>query len=73
MQILNNSNNSTGPSCSKHRELNMLVSGENVIGSSMYNIKFTGIFAANAKATHIFSAKKLAYMPYLMIKDLMIR
>ena len=28
---------------------------------------------ANAKATHIFSAKILAYMPYLMIKVLMIR
>ena len=27
---------------------------------------------ANAKATHIFSAKILAYMPYLMIKVLMI-
>ena len=25
---------------------------------------------ANAKATHIFSAKILAYMPYLMIKGL---
>ena len=25
---------------------------------------------ANAKATHIFSAKILAYMPYLMIKVL---
>ena len=27
----------------------------------------------NAKATHIFSAKLLAYMPYLMIKILTIR
>ena len=28
---------------------------------------------ANAKATHIFSAKILAYMPYLMIEVLTIR
>ena len=31
------------------------------------------MLTANAKATHIFSAKILAYMPYLMIKVLMIR
>ena len=28
---------------------------------------------SNSQATHIFSAKILAYMPYLMIKVLMIR
>ena len=54
--------------------------GQNVNCSSQYNTKFTGIFAekmrvafAFAKATHIFSAKILAYMPYLMIKVLTIR
>ena len=31
------------------------------------------MWVAFAKATHILSAKILAYMPYLMIKDLMIR
>ena len=33
-----------GPSCSKHRKLNKLVSGQNVICSNKYNIQFTGIF-----------------------------
>ena len=31
------------------------------------------VFFANTKATHIFSAKILAYNPYLMTKVLMIR
>ena len=35
----------SGPSCSKRRQLNELVSGQNVNCSSKYNIKFTGIFA----------------------------
>ena len=68
-----------GPSCSKQCLLNELISGQNVNCFSKY-FKFTGIFAekmwvafANAKATHIFfSAKILAYMPYLMIKVLTI-
>ena len=41
--------------------------------SSKYNIYFTGIFAEKkwvAFANHIFAAKILAYVPYLMIKDL---
>ena len=45
--------------------------------SSKYNIYFIGILAgkiwvafANAEATHIFSTKMSAYMPYLMIKVL---
>ena len=48
-----------------------------VLASTISN--FTGIFAAkmwvafvNANATHIFSVKILAYMPYLMIKILTI-
>ena len=53
----------SGPSCSKHRKLNELVSGQNVNCSSKSNIKFTGIFAEKmwvAFAWH-FSAKILAY------------
>ena len=59
----------TRPSCSKHRQPNDLVSGQNINCSSKDNTKFTGIFAekmwvafANAKATLIFSAKILAYI-----------
>ena len=37
--------NKTGPSCSKYRLLNELVSGQNVNCSSKYNSKFTGGFA----------------------------
>ena len=36
---------STGPSCSKHRSLNELVSGQNVNCSSKYKISNTGIVA----------------------------
>ena len=65
----------SGPSCSKHCKLNELVSGQNINCSSKYSIKFTGIFdekmwvaLANAKATHIFSAKILAYR-YTIFND----
>ena len=57
---------SSGPSCSKRRYLNELVSGQNINSSSKYNIKFTRIFAekkmwvAFTKATHIFSAKNIS-------------
>ena len=68
------------PKCLKHRSLNELVKYQNVNCSSKYSILFIGIFAvkmwvafANAKATHIFSAKILTHMPYLMIKVLTIR
>ena len=46
----------------------------NVLVRSLIHMYFAEkkCVAANAKATHIFSSKKLAYMPYLMIKDLMI-
>ena len=68
----------SGPSCSKHRWLNKLVSGRNVNCSSKYNILVTSIFAekkmwvafANAKATHIFPAKILEYISiYAIFND----
>ena len=62
----------SGPSCSKRRLLSELVSGQNVNYSSKYSIKFTVVFAEK-KATHIFSAKILAYKSNLMIKVLTIR
>ena len=39
--------------------------------SHVYLLKMCVAFV-NAKTTHIFSAKSLAYMPYLIIKVLMI-
>ena len=50
--------------------LTVLVS--TVSNSQVFLLKNVSSFA-NAKATHIFSAKILAYMPYLMIKVLTIR
>ena len=38
-------NKNPWPSCSKHRYLNKLVSGQNVNCSVKYNTKFTAIFA----------------------------
>ena len=63
------------PSCSKYVRLtSSLVVKTLTVLYSKYNILFTGIFAENnAKATHIFSAKILAYMPYAVIKVLTIR
>ena len=40
--------------------------------SQVFLLKKMWVAFANAKALHIFSAKIVAYMPYLMIKDLMI-
>ena len=43
-----------------------------ISNSQIFLLKKMRVAFANAKATHIFSAKILAYMPYLMIKVLMI-
>ena len=50
--------------------LTVLVS--TISNSQVFLLKKIRVAFANAKATHIFSAKILAYMPYLMIKVLMI-
>ena len=51
--------------------LTVLVS--TISNSQLFLLKKMCVAFANAKATHIFSAKILAYMPYLMIKVLTIR
>ena len=51
--------------------LTVLVS--TVSNSHVFLLKKCVAKFANAKATHIFSAKILAHVPYLMIKVLMIR
>ena len=51
--------------------LTVLVS--TISNSQVFLLKKMWVAFANAKATHIFSAKILAYMPYLMIKDLTLR
>ena len=48
--------------------LTVLVS--TISNSQLFLLKKMWVAFANAKATHIFSAKILAYMPYLMIKVL---
>ena len=44
-----------------------------ISNSQVFFWKKMWVASAFAKATHIFSTKILAYMPYLMIKDLTIR
>ena len=44
-----------------------------ISNSQVFLLKKMLVAFANAKATHIFSAKILAYMAYLMVKVLMIR
>ena len=44
-----------------------------VLVSTIYNSQVFLLKKCIAKATHIFSAKQLAYMPYLMVKLLYIR
>ena len=50
--------------------LTVLVS--TISNSQVFLLKKMRVAFANAKATHIFSTKILAYMPYLMIKYLTI-
>ena len=61
----------SGPTCSKHCYLNELVSGQIVLVSTISNSQI--FLLKKMWANHIFSAKMLAYMPYLMIKVLTIR
>ena len=50
--------------------LTLLVSTKS--NSQVFSLKKMWVAFADAKATHIFSAKILAYMPYLMVKVLTI-
>ena len=69
----------TGSSCSKRRSLtsSLVVKMVTVLVITISNSQIfllkTCVAFANAKAAYIFSANILAYMPYLMIKDLTIR